>query len=651
MDSLTSPWQRIRHWPLWQYRPTLIGRALLLVLALLLVNALLWILAAGILSHKVLGLALLAWTTGLRHALDADHITAIDNTVRRIMSGASADGSGDSDEDEAEEGDHPKKGPTAKWLLGLLGKKDPKRASLRGSSEKTNAQWEGENGVRSAPVYHEDPEDAIMPHINDEVAASRPKASISDQEQPDEKDEKDMTDAYDEEGDACNHGTSPDEAENGKAPAPPRPLPTPITTGTFFSLGHSTIVIAVIIAVAISASVADHLGKASDVGNVIGTSVSGGLLMILCMINLCILVFSIRRLQKLQARIRSARGGDVEAENGVLEWHPRGCMTALAWPLLKATDRTWKMYPIGVLFGIGFDTSSTIAVISVSAIAAVDAPAQHNASVVLFAFLFTSGMCLVDTLDSIMMVYVYAPSELSNRFVLWERRWQPPSLRERDLSPADHALGQKGTEESKEVGAGHDPQRSLEASDEEKTDGKKGMGAYPDTPGVMPALSEEGGAQGRPAQLDRRPLLFMLAPATQLQLLMTSMSIMLAFAIGLIQILSLIGSQCSQCSAAADKQEKDGNGGLAGRWWLAWQRAADNLTYIGAGIAGVFFIVLIVALTTRGFIMWRNRQQAHKENTELRLEGAHAVSAETPSEPTGTLAKRDLPPPPPPPPF
>jgi high-affinity nickel-transport protein len=74
-------------------------------------------------------------------------------------------------------------------------------------------------------------------------------------------------------------------------------------------------------------------------------------------------------------------------------------------PLLRITDRSWKMYPVGVLFGLGFDTATEVGILSISAVLATKGLPLW--AIFLFPLLFTAGMCLVDTTDGILMLGAY----------------------------------------------------------------------------------------------------------------------------------------------------------------------------------------------------------------------------------------------------
>ena len=530
-------------------RWTILARGIALLGALLLLNVVLWVITAIVFSafqHRIrnvpiettraaqklltdhaddapkrsgslLSFALVAWTTGLRHALDADHISAIDNATRRIMA---------------------------------------------------------------------------VPHPH--------------------------------------------------APGFRRP----VTVGLFFSLGHSTIVVAVLIAIAVSFTVFARMDKVSDVGGIIGASVSGSFLFVIGVINTVLLA---RSIHALRVERRTRRTGDAEhalcgvpfaptgphmstsaatperdqADRGAsirhsrpatpvpadahepetapdvslqassqVAVHPgaggihkrvdhtaaqdtaddaarptetsapperpvafRGLFTRLTGPLLRAIDRPWKMYPIGILFGLGFDTASTISLLAIAVIASssLSGSSAANGSVVLLAFLFTAAMSFADSCDAVLMVCAYAWEELQE-----QPKWYALYVDVPESGPHDeHDLARAGTEAS----AGPDMAHEIAVS------------------------------------------------TTPFALFLTALSIVIAFAVSIIELLGLIGDRCAQCSAAADRQSESHDGGLAGRWWLWWRWCNDNFGWIGIGITGVFFVSVAVALAATIYVTTRQRRR------------------------------------------
>jgi high-affinity nickel-transport protein len=175
---------------------------------------------------------------------------------------------------------------------------------------------------------------------------------------------------------------------------------TPLGVGLFFSLGHSTVVVALTIAVAAGAAVMkDRLPALQHAGELIGTSVSAGFLLLIAAINLTIL-FDI-----FGAFARARRGETYEDFNLDAKLNRRGLMGRLFAPLLRIVDKSWKMYPIGVLFGLGFDTATEVALLGIAAVEA--GKGLPVADILLFPLLFTAGMSLIDTTDGILMLGAY----------------------------------------------------------------------------------------------------------------------------------------------------------------------------------------------------------------------------------------------------
>ncbi len=174
----------------------------------------------------------------------------------------------------------------------------------------------------------------------------------------------------------------------------------PVGVGLFFSLGHSTIV--ALATVAIAATAAAFRGRLEllhGIGGAVGTLVSSLFLLAIAAMNVVILL-SVRR------AFRRARAGErVDDEELNLLLSGRGLLARIFRPLFRIIRRSWHMYPLGVLFGLGFDTATEIGVLGISA-----AEASHGLpiwSILVFPALFTAGMSLVDTADGALMLGVY----------------------------------------------------------------------------------------------------------------------------------------------------------------------------------------------------------------------------------------------------
>ncbi|KAF4466697.1 high-affinity nickel-transporter [Fusarium albosuccineum] len=194
----------------------------------------------------------------------------------------------------------------------------------------------------------------------------------------------------------------------------------PATVGTFFSLGHSTIVIITCIVVAAtSGALRERFDGFTRVGNIVGTSVSAVFLIILCIGNGWVLYKLVQRLQGvLEERRRQIQSG-FEAEETQIQDHfaveGGGFLTRVFKRLFRVIDRPWKMYPLGVVFGLGFDTSSEIAILGIASIQAVQGTSIWL--ILIFPILFTAGMCLLDTTDGALMMALYTSKAFSRDVV------------------------------------------------------------------------------------------------------------------------------------------------------------------------------------------------------------------------------------------
>ncbi|MTJ83216.1 MAG: HoxN/HupN/NixA family nickel/cobalt transporter [Telmatospirillum sp.] len=174
----------------------------------------------------------------------------------------------------------------------------------------------------------------------------------------------------------------------------------PVAVGFFFSLGHSSVVIALSVAIALTtAALQDRFSSFKDVGGVIGTSVSAFFLFAIATANLVILVSVYRS-------FRIARnGGHVDDDDIDILLANRGFLSRLLRRLFRLIGQSWHMYPMGLLFGLGFDTATEVGLLGISAAQSSNGLAIW--SILVFPALFTAGMSLVDTLDSTLMLGAY----------------------------------------------------------------------------------------------------------------------------------------------------------------------------------------------------------------------------------------------------
>ncbi|MGH6779745.1 MAG: HoxN/HupN/NixA family nickel/cobalt transporter [Bradyrhizobium sp.] len=174
----------------------------------------------------------------------------------------------------------------------------------------------------------------------------------------------------------------------------------PVGVGFFFSLGHSTIVFALSAVVAGTASAVegqfDHL---SDWGGVFGTSVSAFFLLAIAIMNGLILI-------SLVSTFRRVKGGGTYSDDDLnILLAKRGFFGRMFRGLFKFVDHSWQMYPVGFLFGLGFDTATEVGLLGISATAA--SKGLPVWSIMVFPALFAAGMALIDTTDSILMLGAY----------------------------------------------------------------------------------------------------------------------------------------------------------------------------------------------------------------------------------------------------
>lgn len=173
----------------------------------------------------------------------------------------------------------------------------------------------------------------------------------------------------------------------------------PVSVGLFFSLGHSTIVVvASLIVYSIAATLEKKFDVIKDIGGIIGTSVSSFFLLAIALMNIVILRGVWRTFQEVR------KGGRYNDQSPELLMGG-GIMARLFRPLFRMLNSPWQMYPIGFLFGLGFDTATEVALLGISAAAAVKGLSVGAMAV--FPVLFTAGMTLVDTTDGILMVGAY----------------------------------------------------------------------------------------------------------------------------------------------------------------------------------------------------------------------------------------------------
>jgi len=173
----------------------------------------------------------------------------------------------------------------------------------------------------------------------------------------------------------------------------------PVGVGLFFSLGHSSIVVGLTVLIAISAGIISDIPTFQEIGSLIGTTVSATFLLVIGVINLLVLMDIWRMFRKVSA------GGSYDEESLDDYLNNRGLLARIFKPALRAIRHSWQMYPLGVLFGLGFDTASEVALLGLAATSG----ANHVPVVAILVLpaLFAAGMSLVDTTDGILMLGAY----------------------------------------------------------------------------------------------------------------------------------------------------------------------------------------------------------------------------------------------------
>jgi len=173
----------------------------------------------------------------------------------------------------------------------------------------------------------------------------------------------------------------------------------PVAVGFFFALGHSTVVVLASLVVALTASaLSGTLVSYRVIGGIVGTSASALFLFLIAIANILVLR-GVYRAFRLVERGHSVAEADIDA---LLQ--QRGWLARLFRPLFKFVSHSWQLYPIGLLFALGFETASEISLFGLSAQASDAVPSW---SLLIFPALFAAGMTLVDTTDGVLMLGAY----------------------------------------------------------------------------------------------------------------------------------------------------------------------------------------------------------------------------------------------------
>ncbi len=173
----------------------------------------------------------------------------------------------------------------------------------------------------------------------------------------------------------------------------------PVAVGFFFALGHSTVVVFASLAVALTANtLSDKLVSYREIGGIIGTSASALFLFLIAIANLIVLRGVYRTIRLVE------RGDSVTEEDIDALLQQRGWLARLFRPLFRFVSQSWHLYPLGLLFALGFETASEISLFGLSAQAS---NAVSSWSLLIFPALFAAGMTLVDTTDGVLMLGAY----------------------------------------------------------------------------------------------------------------------------------------------------------------------------------------------------------------------------------------------------
>jgi nickel/cobalt transporter (NiCoT) family protein len=178
----------------------------------------------------------------------------------------------------------------------------------------------------------------------------------------------------------------------------------PLSIGYWFSLGHSTIVVAIGVGIvfaekAVYGAVSNGHSGLEQFGGIFGTAVSAAFLYLIALLNLVILrgIFRV---------FRSMRRGHYDEAELERQLNNRGLMSRFFGRWINAIDKEWHIYPVGVLFGLGFDTATEVVLLATTALLA----SQHLPfyAIMCLPILFTAGMTLLDTIDGLFMNFAYS---------------------------------------------------------------------------------------------------------------------------------------------------------------------------------------------------------------------------------------------------
>jgi high-affinity nickel-transport protein len=177
----------------------------------------------------------------------------------------------------------------------------------------------------------------------------------------------------------------------------------PLSTGFFFSLGHSSVVFVLAVLLnfglhSLGSQLRNGQSGLQQATNVIGTLVSAGFLLLIAALNVVILLGIVKMLRKV-------RGGGYSDADLEEQLDKRGLMMRFLGPVARRIDAPWKMYPVGLLFGLGFDTATEVALLVLAGSAVVGGLPFY--AILSLPILFAAGMSLFDTADGCFMNFAY----------------------------------------------------------------------------------------------------------------------------------------------------------------------------------------------------------------------------------------------------
>jgi high-affinity nickel-transport protein len=177
----------------------------------------------------------------------------------------------------------------------------------------------------------------------------------------------------------------------------------PLSAGFFFSLGHSSVVLGLTVLLGLGIrglgeQVRNSSSALQHTTDVVGTLVSGGFLLLIAALNIAVLTGII----KVVRRLRAGRFSDAELEEHL---DKRGLLMRFLGPFARRVDRSWKMYPVGFLFGLGFDTATEVAMLVLAGTAVAGGLPFY--AILSLPVLFAAGMSLFDTADGCFMNFAY----------------------------------------------------------------------------------------------------------------------------------------------------------------------------------------------------------------------------------------------------